>query len=87
MVLRRLRERIAALARVSTDQLQATKISCYEEGQFFGPHYDAPRATKRPSMGWINYWRGRPPPISSLPQMSCASCPTDSAQSGSISMT
>jgi len=36
-----LRERIAQLAHVSTNQLQATKISCYEKGQFFGKHTDA----------------------------------------------
>jgi len=36
-----LRERVATLARVSTDQLQATKLSCYEKGQFFGKHSDA----------------------------------------------
>jgi len=36
-----LRERIAMLARVGTNQLQATKVSCYEKGQFFRPHTDA----------------------------------------------
>jgi len=40
-LLKKLRERIAVLARVGTDQLQATKISCYEKGQFFGRHSDA----------------------------------------------
>jgi len=36
-----LRERVATLARVSTDQLQATKLSCYEKGEFFGKHLDS----------------------------------------------
>jgi len=34
------RKRIAALAGVDVTQLQATKITCYEKGQFFGTHSD-----------------------------------------------
>jgi len=34
------RKRIAALAGVDVTQLQATKITCYEKGQFFGKHRD-----------------------------------------------
>lgn len=36
-----LRYRIAALTRCSTNQLQATKITRYEKGQFFRKHTDA----------------------------------------------
>eukprot|EP00966_Prymnesium_polylepis_P033406 776627-Prymnesium_polylepis.1 len=50
-LLTRLRERIAALGRVGTYQLQATNITCYEKGQFFRAHSDAPRAQKRP---WVD---------------------------------
>jgi len=40
-LLTELRERIAVLTGVGTDQLQATKISCYEKGQFFARHTDS----------------------------------------------
>jgi len=40
-LLRDLRKRIATLARVDVTQLQATKITCYEKGQFFGKHVDS----------------------------------------------
>jgi len=51
-LLKKLRERIAVLARVGTDQLQATKISCYEKGQFFGRHTDA--AETGPKRAWLD---------------------------------
>jgi len=40
-LLRDVRQRIAALAQVDVTQLQATKITCYEKGQFFAKHTDA----------------------------------------------
>jgi len=41
-LLRHVRSRIAEVASVDVAQLQATKISCYEKGQFFDKHTDAP---------------------------------------------
>jgi len=45
------RERIAALAGVDVAQLQATKITCYEKGQFFTKHTDAMNHTFR--IPWV----------------------------------
>jgi len=45
-----LRERIAKLARVSTEQLQVPKITRYEKGEFFRKHVDALHDAKWP---WV----------------------------------
>jgi len=50
-LLSKLRERVATLARVGTDQLQATKLSCYERGEFFRKHTDA--VLQAPKYPWV----------------------------------